>query len=101
MEAQIHHDESTPEYVVSYDPEDPIFYSTCRPRARRRLCAANAESLVDNAFDGADNGTVAVSTVEDRSNMPEWFFNDRCLDCGSYDANRDESAAGSAKLAGR
>ena len=34
VEARTHHDESAPEFIVSLDPADPIFYSTCYVRER-------------------------------------------------------------------
>jgi hypothetical protein len=57
-----------PEYIISLDPEDPIFYSTCYVRNPN----INWLPII-----GAPP-----------SNPDRWRFNGRCLSCNSFDRNR-------------
>ena len=58
-----------PEYIVSTDPEDPIFYSTCYVREA--------------------NITWLTSELEENSVSSPWRFNGQCLDCVSYHKNNN------------
>jgi hypothetical protein len=56
-------DEVSPEYIISLDPEDPIFYSTCYVREKN----------------------ITWLDVEKSSPSPtDWRYNGKCLDCDSY-----------------
>jgi hypothetical protein len=60
--------DTTDEYTVSNDPEDPIFYSTCFYRYR------------GNLFEDYLNSTT------DTLDIP-WRYNDKCIDCASKTTN--------------
>ena len=51
-----------PEYIISVDPQDPVFYSTCYAYT---------------------TGKKWLQVAGDPS-LPSWHFNGRCLDCDSY-----------------
>lgn len=59
--------ETTPEYIISLDPADPVFYSTCFSREQ------NIQWLPP----------VGTQTVE----APRWSFNGKCLACDNYHYN--------------
>ena len=93
VEAQKHHDESTPEVRVSLDPADPVFYSTCYIRERAVLFEPShgqSSSTAGNSVDGDSNQTNAdyQASLGDSSDLPPWTFNGECLECESYDENR-------------
>jgi hypothetical protein len=59
-----------PEYVVSLDPEDPIFYSTCYLREK------NIEFEGYTYDPNADN-----STTKNTNSFAPWRFYDKCISC--------------------
>mmetsp|Transcript_23922 Transcript_23922/g.40392 ORF Transcript_23922/g.40392 Transcript_23922/m.40392 type:complete len:1796 (-) Transcript_23922:370-5757(-) len=61
-----------PEFLTTNDAKDPIFYSTCYVRSR--------------VISWLPISTPAVP-------KPRWSFNDACLDCGSFEANKARSPA--------
>jgi hypothetical protein len=92
IEAQVHKDSSTPEYVVSNDPSDPIFYSTCYVRERAidfDPPHGSESSLAGEAEveDAPDSGStfVSQSAVAGKVAKPQWKYNNKCLDCDSFD----------------
>jgi len=58
-----------PEYVISLDPEDPIFYSTCYVRERNITWLDVAAGFT--------------------ATPPRWRFNGRCLDCVAFNTNQE------------
>jgi hypothetical protein len=56
--------ETDPEYVISEDPEDPIFYSTCYIRNK--------------------NITFLPTGEPEKVVKPRWHFNGQCLDCENF-----------------
>lgn len=60
---------TTPEFVISTDPEDPIFYSTCYSREK------NITWLTPNP------------PLDVSAPVPRWRFNQHCLDCATYHHN--------------
>lgn len=84
-------DPSTPEFVISEDPMNPIFYSTCyvRERAVTFLPPPKGDALIKNSFTGAQNeSSTFLEALDDRSRVHQWKFNGQCLKCASYDRNR-------------
>lgn len=103
VEAQVHADSSTPEYIVSHDPSDPIFYSTCyvRERAIEFEPPHGSESSLAGEIESDDadtdgyvgDKTVYQSAVDLESARPEWKFNEECLSCDSFEKNRSPAIA--------
>lgn len=98
VEAQVAADTSTPEYVISHDPEDSIFYSTCyvRERSVGFEPPPGGQALAKGDFSAGDNeSTVYNSAIG--STSTEWKANGACLSCSSYASNkgvsRDDSQA--------
>jgi hypothetical protein len=60
-----------PEYTISTDPTDPIFYSTCYTY---------------------QVGSTFLPIVDDPP-QPEWNYHGKCLDCGNYHENLNKSDA--------
>jgi len=65
-------DATKPEFVISTDPEDPIFYSSCYVRER------NIE-------------WVAPVVPPPPPPLPQSHFSNMCLDCASFETNRQPS----------
>jgi len=59
--------ETAPEFILSNDPEDPVFYSTCFER-RRKIEFLPLPTAVPLP-------------------IPKWTFNGECLDCDLYQKN--------------
>jgi len=62
--------DTTDEYTISNDPEDPIFYSTCFYRFR------------GNLFED-------YATKASPDEIVPWRFYDKCIDCKSQSSNRN------------
>eukprot|EP00040_Diaphanoeca_grandis_P016032 m.82506 g.82506 ORF g.82506 m.82506 type:complete len:1642 (+) comp25523_c0_seq1:122-5047(+) len=58
---------TAPEFIISTDPEDPIFYSTCFERRR----------------------VIEFKPLPDKAPLPKprWSFNGQCLKCENYEKN--------------
>ena len=69
---------TAPEYVVSHDPEDPAFYSTCYVRERNVTWLPR------------------VAGKEEPLREARWRFQNHCLDCGNYHENRVRGTGGGA-----
>ena len=77
------------EYIVSQDPEDPVYYSTCYVREPKRLWIKppwtqkptppmwrlNGQCLSCDSFDSAKVLNRSLGWV------PQWQMSDRCEDC--------------------
>merc|ERR1712048_1541709 len=90
VEARTHSDASTPEFIISNDPMDPIFYSTCYvcERAVSFLPPPDGSQLFSGTFQEDSNETTTVyNQLADHSTVQEWEFNGQCLDCNNYDMN--------------
>lgn len=59
--------ETSPEYIISHDPMDPVFYSTCYVREK--------------------NITWRAALHFQNKIAPRWNFNGKCLACENYHAN--------------
>lgn len=89
-------DASTPEYVITADPADPIFYSTCYVRDRAvtfappQVASGNGyESLVVGAHNGLEpddaNDTAVFNTeLAPTGSEAQWSFNGQCLECAAF-----------------
>ena len=87
VEAQVHTDSSTPEYIISEDPEDPIFYSTCYVRERSvGFKPIGNQTLVKGAFAGGGNETMIYNSNVGTAGKT-WKVNGACMSCGSYASN--------------
>jgi hypothetical protein len=117
VEARIAKDSSTPEYVITDDPLDPVFYSTCYVRESAidflplagessvDIGAFSSDAIADDADDNADDDVDADSetggsfvynaALEESGNAAEWSFNGICLTCDNFDANRPPLSVGS------
>lgn len=60
-----------PEFVITDDPEDPIFYATCYSREKE---------------------ITWLGITQDAPNPPRWRFNNHCLNCTAYHANKQTKA---------
>lgn len=92
VEARAHKDASTPEFIISKDPADPIFYSTCYVRefAIEFLPPPGSrDGLFKGSFLAEANTTSEVynDALKDESFKREWDFNGACLECSDYHAN--------------
>ena len=95
VEAQVHADSSTPEYVIVDDPADPIFYSTCYVRERSVAFKpiGGASNLAKGAFsDTANETTVYNSNVDTDAAGKTWKVNGACMSCKSYNRNLGNTA---------
>jgi hypothetical protein len=57
---------TSPEFITTSDPEDPVFYSTCYVRERN---------------------VTWLDIEKTAPPMPGWRFNRKCLDCDTYQRN--------------
>ena len=96
--ARAFEDESTPEFVITDDPLDPKFYSTCYVRERAVTFlpppGSGGVSLTGNGtFSGGQNETTTyTAALDDSSRTHPWAFHGRCLSCDNYDENRPPQA---------
>jgi len=60
--------QTTPEFVIAEDPEDPIFYSTCLVREPSVTFLPTGNAM--------------------QAKAPRWKFNGHCLDCDSFIASK-------------
>ena len=87
VEAQVHADSSTPEYIITDDAEDPIFYSTCYVRERSvGFKPLGGETLAKGDFSGDGNETTVYNSNVDGSGKT-WKVNGACMACASYTKN--------------
>lgn len=63
--------QTTPEFIISNDPEDPIFYGTCYSR---------------------EFNITWLGIDQDAPSPSRWRFNNHCMDCGVYHANKQSTA---------
>ena len=92
VEAQVHEDSSTPEYIIADDPEDPIFYSTCYVRERSvGFKPIGGKRLVKGDFAGDANETTVYNSNVDTAGK-SWKVNGACLSCKSYANNLGTTA---------
>jgi hypothetical protein len=85
---------TTPEYVTTTDPLDPIFYSTCYVRDRKITWLPSPTSLASNTPNWAFNNNTCLTCSSFRRNIgepdtpnnstvPLWTVASECVDCAS------------------